>query len=314
MFSNRVLIIGITGFAGSYLYKHLSNNRDYDIYGTFYQNDKKADGFNKVELYQCDINDVDSIEHVLKQCKPEYIFHLAACVNVHKSFINPMPIFQTNVMGTVNVLEAIRKTNPNCRILLTGSAEEYGKISHKMMPIKETYTLNPISPYGLSKKMQEELGILYHKTYGLNIVISRTFHYSGPHQPLGFVFSDFAKQIVDVKNNKQDYIKVGNLDAKRDFTDIRDVVSAYVALMEYGKIGEVYNVCSGHSVSIKDILDMMISDSEVDIEVVLDENKLRPSDIPDFVGNNNKLKKDTGWKQQFSIKETVNDVLNSWIT
>ena len=180
------------------------------------------------------------------------------------------------------------------------------------MPIKETYSLNPVSPYGLSKKMQEELGLLYHKTYGLNIILSRTFHYSGPNQPLGFVFPDFAKQIVDIKNGKQDHIKVGNLSAKRDFTDIRDVVSAYVALMKNGTIGEVYNVCSGRSVAIRNILDMMRSYSKGDIEVVVDKAKLRPLDIPDFVGDNNKLKKDTGWQQQFSTEDTAKDVLDFW--
>ena len=200
----------------------------------------------------------------------------------------------------------------NCKILISGSAEEYGKVSQKMMPIKETYALNPVSPYGSSKKMQEEMGLLYNRTYGLDIVLTRTFHYSGPHQPLGFVFSDFAHQIVDIKNGKQDYIKVGNLDAKRDFTDIRDVVSAYSALMEKGRGGEVYNVCSSQSVPIKNILDMMVSYSEGNIEIVVDETKLRPSDIPDFVGDNSKLKKDTGWQQQFSIDDTVKDVLDFW--
>ena len=308
----KVLIIGITGFAGHHLYNELIKDTLYDIYGTYYQNVKDADSYTDAKLFKCDINDGDSIESVIEQCKPEWIFHFGAHVTVQNSFNDPTSIFQTNVMGTVNVLESIRKINPDCRILISGSAEEYGKIPQENMPIKETYSLNPVSPYGLSKKMQEELGLLYHKTYGLNIILSRTFHYSGPNQPLGFVFPDFAKQIVDIKNGKQDHIKVGNLSAKRDFTDIRDVVSAYVALMKNGTIGEVYNVCSGRSVAIRNILDMMRSYSKGDIEVVVDKAKLRPLDIPDFVGDNNKLKKDTGWQQQFSTEDTAKDVLDFW--
>lgn len=308
----KVLITGITGLAGYHLYNHLANDDKYEICGTYNQNKKNTDALIDAEVFKCDINDIASVKSVLEQCKPEQIYHFGAYVTVHNSFNNPIPIFQTNVMGTVNVLESIRMADLDCKILISGSAEEYGKVSQDMMPIKETYALNPVSPYGLSKKMQEEVGLLYHRTYGLDVVLTRTFHYSGPHQPLGFVFPDFAHQIVDIKNGKQDNIKVGNVDAKRDFTDIRDVVSAYSALMEKGKTGEVYNVCSSQSVPIKNILDMMVSYSEGDIEIVVDETKLRPSDIPNFVGDNSKLKKDTDWQQRFSIGDTVRDVLNFW--
>lgn len=308
----KVLIIGITGLAGRHLYNLLVGNEKHELYGTYHTNIKNPQDFIAAKLLKCDINDVHSLESVLNQCKPECIFHFGAYVTVHNSFNNPLSIFQTNIMGTVNLLDSIRIINPDCRILITGSAEEYGKIPQEMMPIKETYNLNPVSPYGLSKKMQEEIGLLYHKTYGLDIIFTRTFHYSGPYQPLGFVFPDFAKQIVDIRNGKQDFIKVGNLDAKRDFTDIRDVVSAYAALMKTGKIGEIYNVCSGRSISIRSILEMLISYSEGDIEVIVDETKLRPSDIPDFVGDNRKLKEDTNWQQKFSIEATAKDVLDFW--
>ena len=308
----KVLITGITGLAGYHLYNHLAKDKKYEICGTYNRNKKNADALIDAEIFKCDINDIASVKSVLEQCEPEQIFHFGAYVTVHNSFNNPAPIFQTNVMGTVNVLESIRMADLDCKMLITGSAEEYGKIPQEMMPIKETYALNPVSPYGLSKKLQEEVGLLYNRTYGLDVVLTRTFHYSGPYQPLGFVFSDFAKQIVDIKNGTQDYIKVGNLDAKRDFTDIRDVVSAYSALMEKGRTGEVYNVCSGRSVAIKGILDMMVSYSESNIEIVVDETKLRPSDIPNFVGDNSKLKKDTGWQQIFYIEDTVRDVLDFW--
>lgn len=308
----KVLIIGITGLAGRHLYNLLANEKMHDIYGTYQKSIKNPEDFIVAKLFKCDINDIHVIQSILKQSKPEWVFHFGAYVTVHNSFNNPVPIFQTNVMGTVNLLESIRKINPDCKILVTGSAEEYGKIPHEMMPIKETYDLNPVSPYGLSKKMQEEIGLLYNKTYGLNLIFTRTFHYSGPYQPLGFVFPDFAKQIVDIKNGKQDFIKVGNLDAKRDFTDIRDVVSAYVALMKTGKIGEIYNVCSGKSIPIRKILEMLISYSKSEIKLVVDEAKLRPSDIPDFIGDDRKLKSDTGWWQEFSIEDTAKDVLDYW--
>jgi GDP-4-dehydro-6-deoxy-D-mannose reductase len=308
----RTLITGISGLAGQHLYDLLSLDDKYEIWGTYHSR-KDRGHFSMAHLLKCDLNDIEAVEKTVEACEPDVIFHLGAYVTVHQSFDNPIPIFQTNTMGTLNLLESVRKKSDNSRILISGSAEEYGKVPQSLMPIKENYSLNPVSPYGMSKKFQEEAGLMYHKTYGLDIILTRTFHYAGPYQPLGFVFPDIAKQIVDIERCTQPpSIKVGNLAAKRDFTDIRDVVSAYGAIMEKGKTGEVYNVCTGKSVTISSILEMMIDFSDKDIDVTVDTEKIRPLDIPDFIGDNSKLKRDTGWQQSYSIEDTARDVFDFW--
>jgi len=310
----KVLIIGITGFAGTNLYQLLCQQEDISIFGSFRHSTKNrniADYFNKATLLECDINDVYSVEKVLNEVQPDIIFHFASYVSVFSSFKNPLPTLQTNIIGTANLLEAVKKIIPNAKILIPGSAEEYGKVPEGKLPIREDYPLNPLNPYAISKKTQEEIGLYYFKTYRLNIYFTRTFHYTGPGQPLGFVCSDLAKQVVDAGNGKIKSIKAGNLEAKRDFTDIRDVVNAYWKIINNGKAGEVYNVCSGRSISIQEILNKLIKLSEKNVSVEIDENKLRPSDVPDFVGDNTKLK-NIGWNPKYSTDDSLNALLDGW--
>ena len=296
------------------MYHLLADIGDINLYGTFRHSTKNrniADNFTKSSLLECDVNDVYSVEKVLSEVRPDVIFHFASYVSVYDSFKNPLPAFQTNMIGTANLLEAVKKIVPNAKILIPGSAEEYGKVSEDKMPIKRDYPLNPINPYGISKKVQEEIGLYYFQTYGLNIYFTRTFHYTGPGQPLGFVCSDLAKQVADAENGKIKSIKVGNLKAKRDFTDIRDIVAAYWKVINKGQVGEVYNVCSGKSVSIKEILNKLIKLSKKDLSVEVDTNKLRPSDVPDFIGDNTKLK-NVGWRPKYSISDSLNALLEGW--
>lgn len=310
----KVLIIGITGFAGTHMYHFLSHITGIDLYGTFRHSTKNrniADNFNKAMLLECDVNDVYSLEKVLSEVQPDIIFHFASYVSVFSSFKNPLPTFQTNIIGTANLLEGVKKIVPEAKTLIPGSAEEYGNVPEDKMPIKEDYPLNPVNPYAISKKVQEEIGLYYFKTFGLNIYFTRTFHYTGPRQPLGFVCSDLAKQVVNAENGKIKNIKVGNLEAKRDFTDIRDVVKAYWIVINSGKAGEVYNVCSRKSIKIREILDKLIKFSGKDIPVEIDENKLRPSDIPDFVGDNMKLKS-IGWMPEYTIDDSLKGLLEWW--
>lgn len=310
----KVLIIGITGFAGTFMYRFLTNLKDINLYGTFRHSTKNrniTDNFNRAELFECDVNDVYSVEKVLSEIQPDIVFHFASYVSVYSSFKNPLPTFQTNIIGTANILEAMKKIVPEVRILIPGSAEEYGKVLQDKMPIREEFLLNPVNPYAISKKVQEEIGLYYFKTYGLNIYFTRTFHYTGPEQPLGFVCSDFAKQVVDIENNKIKSIKAGNLEIKRDFLDIRDVVNAYWKIVNNGKSGKIYNVCSGKSIAIWEILNKLIKQSEKDISVEIDESKLRPSDVPDFVGDNTKLR-DIGWKPEYTIDDSLTALLDWW--
>lgn len=176
------------------------------------------------------------------------------------------------------------------------------------MPIKENYPSNPVSPYAISKKFQKEIGFYYLTTYGLNIYFTRTFHIMGLGQPLGFVCSDIAQQIVDVENGKIKNIKIGNLDAKRDFLDVRDVVEAYWEIINQGQVGEIYNVCRGKSIAIREILDKLVKLSRKKISVTVDKDRLRPSDVPDFVGDNKKLR-DISWMPQYTIDDSLNTLL-----
>jgi GDP-4-dehydro-6-deoxy-D-mannose reductase len=307
----KILVFGITGFAGTSMYHFLNHLDGNSIYGTFRHstgNRNIADNFSRATLLECDINDVYSVEKALSESQPDIIFHFASYVSVFNSLKNPLPIFQTNIIGTTNLMEGIKKIVPKAKILIPGSAEEYGRVPEDKMPIKETYPLNPVNPYAISKKVQEEIGFYYFKHVGLNVYFTRTFHYTGPRQPLGFVCSDIVKQVVDVEVGKAECIKVGNLDAKRDFTDIRDVVNAYWNIITSGKAGEVFNVCTGKSIKIQDILDKLITFSGKHVLVEIDKNKLRQSDVPDFVGDNTKLRS-IGWMPQYTIDKSLIDLL-----
>lgn len=310
----KVLIVGITGFAGVHLYQLLKQKEDISLFGTYRHSSKTMNlikNFSRAALLECDVSDIYSIERVLCEVEPDVIFHFASYVSVHSSFKNPLPTFQINIIGTANLLEAIRKIVPFTKILIPGSAEEYGKVPQDKMPIKEDYSLNPINPYAISKRVQEDLGFYYHKIHSLNIFFTRTFHYTGPGQPLGFVCSDFAKQVVDIENGKVNKLKVGNLDAKRDFTDIRDVVNGYWEIVNRGELGEVYNVCRGASIKIQEILQKLINLSEKKVSVETDVDKLRPSDVPDFVGDNTKLR-DLDWAPKYTIDDSLRDLLEWW--
>jgi len=310
----KVLIIGITGFAGTFMYHLLTSLKNIHLYGTFRHSTKNrniVNNFSKASLLECDVNDVYSVEKVLSEVMPVVIFHFASYVSVYNSFRNPLPTFQTNMIGTANLLEGVKKIVSKARILIPGSAEEYGKVPKDKMPIKEDYPLNPVNPYAISKKVQEEIGLYYFKTFGLNIYFTRTFHYTGPGQPLGFVCSDIAKQVVDVLIGKMRSIVVGNLKAKRDFTDIRDVVNAYWKIINSGKAGEVYNICSGKSIKIQEIVDKLIKFSGRNIPIEIDKNKFRPSDVPYFVGDNMKLKS-LGWAPKYTIDNSLSELLEWW--
>ncbi|CEG13855.1 GDP-6-deoxy-D-mannose reductase [groundwater metagenome] len=311
----KVLIIGSTGFAGMYLLNELKEYDKFDIYGTYYhsssQNFKIVE--KNIKLFKCDITNYQSIEKIIKKIKPDILFHFGAYVTVAKSFDEVDKIFETNVLGTVNVMESIKKNCKDSKVLISGSNEVYGEVKQDEMPIKESQTLNPMNPYGISKATQEMLGSYYFKVFRIETYLTRTFHYMGPSQPLGFVAPDFAKQVVDVERGIREYITVGNLDAKRDFLDIRDVVRAYVDIITNGKPGKIYNVCRGKSISIQEIFNILIKNSNnKNIKIKIDSAKLRPSDVPNFVGDNSRLMNDTGWEPEIKIEKTLKDIIKFW--
>jgi len=216
-------------------------------------------------------------------------------------------------MGTVRLLDEIVRLGINPRILLAGSAEEYGKVTPEQIPIRETNPLNPSSPYGASKAAVSLLFKQYCTKFGLPVLYVRAFNHIGPGQAPGFVTVDFAKQIAEIEAGKREPVmKVGNLEARRDFTDVRDVVGAYWILIREGSPGEVYNVASGTAPAIKEILEILLQKASVKIEVLKDQTRMRPSDVPILLGDIAKIKAKTGWEPTISLDRSLEDILNYW--
>lgn len=301
----KILVIGASGFVGPYLCKNLIDN-GYDVFGSKLESQKQNFNGQCVDL---NILNEDEIIKTIDEIKPDYIIHLAAQSSVKLSWDNPSLTFNINVIGIINIFEALRKLNLRPRILIVGSSEEYGKVNKNL--IDENIETDPLNFYALSKVTQEKIALIYHKNYGFDVICARSFNHIGPGQSTQFVVSNFAKQIVDIeKTNKDGNIYVGNLSAKRDFSDVRDIVNAYRLLIEKGQSGQLYNVGSGNSIEISEILSKLISLSKAKINVVIDKNRFRPIDTPEIKANINKLKNDTRFKAEHNIDETLLEVLN----
>ena len=316
----KVLITGVTGFVGSHLADYiLSEKSDVKIYGIERWRSKTENIEHikdSIELYECDIRDASSVRRVVEEVRPDYIFHLAAQSFVPASWTAPQETLSTNIIGELNIFEAVRhllEENYNPFILVAGSSEEYGMVYENEIPIKETNPLRPLSPYGVSKVGQDLLGYQYHKSYKLNIVRTRGFNHTGPRRGEVFVSSDFARQIAMIEKKKQQpVIHVGNLTAKRDFTDVRDMVRAYWLAVEKCDPGDVYNICSGKVYSIQEVLNILLGLTEVSVQVKEDSSRLRPSDVPVLSGDNTKFVNQTGWKPEIPFEKTLSDLLNYW--
>lgn len=307
----RALITGVNGFVGKYLEAHLLSNH-IEVWGTT-RNTLNIQDEPKNRISMDFSSEAEMIE-VLNHVKPDMIFHLAAQSSVKKSWDNIVETLESNVINSARFYGAIRKSDigKKVRVLSVGSSEEYGLVPSDSMPITEKCALNPMSPYGISKMSQYMLAKTY-VGWDLQIIHVRPFNHIGPGQGLGFVTSDFSYQIAKIESGMLDQkIKVGNLSAKRDFLDVRDIISAYSEIIMKGIPGETYNICSGIPVSISEILTSLIDLSEKDIEIVTEPSLLRAIDIPIYIGSNEKVIKTTGWKQQIDIDETLGDVLNYW--
>ena len=260
-----------------------------------------------------DILDMEQIRTLLEEEKADYLFHLAAQSSVAYSWKNPTLTVDVNIKGCINLLEAIRLVEKKPRVLLIGSGEEYGHIKKDECPIIEDNVVRPGNIYAATKSCQNMLGRIYSDAYGLDIMMVRAFNHIGPNQTPMFVVADFCKQVADIEKGKQEpVINVGNLSAKRDFTDVRDVVKAYAKLVAGGKRGETYNVGTGHAVAIQDILNKIISMSDKDIEVKVDPGKLRPVDVPIIEPDISKIKREVGWEPLIPLEQTLRETLEHW--
>lgn len=307
----KALIIGAAGFVGGYLIQELSTICEMEIYATKLPNEQLETDLAKV--YNLDILNIEEITSLLYDTRPDYIFHLAAQSSVGLSWKNPCLTVDVNVKGCLNVLDAVRKLSYKPRILLIGSGEEYGYIMPDELPIVEDTLLRPGNIYAVTKVCQNMIGNIYSRAYDMELIMVRAFNHVGPRQSPTFVVSDFCKQVAEIEKGLiEPVIKVGNLEAKRDFTDVRDVVKAYVKLILSGESGETYNVGCGHAYTIREILNIIVSESKVNIKIVVDPNKVRPIDIPIIEADISKIKAITGWVPRVPIRQTICESLDYW--
>lgn len=308
----KALIIGAAGFVGSYLIQHLTTAYDWEIHATKLPNENMISS--KIHIHNLNIMDPDEIRLLLIKIQPDYIFHLAAQSSVALSWKDPQLTVDINIKGTLNILDTVRSLeNYSPRILLIGSGEEYGYILPDETPVNEQITPRPGNIYAATKACQNMLGNIYSRAYGMQLIMVRAFNHIGPNQAPIFVASDFCKQVAEIESGKKPpTLHVGNLSAKRDFTDVRDVVRAYGLLIQNGKSGETYNIGSGHAISIQELLDIILSLSATEILVSTDPARLRPSDIPIIEADISKLQETICWHPEISLKQTLFETLNYW--
>lgn len=349
----RVLITGITGFVGSWVSEILTSKKyGAKIYGLIRRqsnpnltNIEHLLKEEKIELIRGDLHDVGSIINALRQSGAEVVYHLAAQSFVPHSFASPVETYTTNVLGTLNVLEALRAVDRNIKMLFAGSSEEYGLViaddAHyrKMMknygvilptpkfdsngkaiseiPIKESNPLRTIgtSPYGSSKRLAEDVCRTYVSCYNMKVHVTRAFNHTGPRRGREFVSSEVTRQIAEGMKGLRKEITLGNLEAIRDFSDVRDIVKGYMLCIEKGKAGEVYNLCSGRGMSVAKLVELATSIAmkkglKKKLPVKVDESRLRPTDLPILVGDYSKAKEMLGWEPKIPLEETIEGMID----
>ena len=341
----RVLITGVTGMAGSHLAEYLLPMEGIQVFGTYrwrsrMDNLEELRSAGKVKilgdsttasaknldsilsdrtraaslsLIEGDITDPFSMKHIISAVKPDRIFHLAAQSYVPGSWDAPAETLHRNILGQVNLLEAVREAKVDPVIHIAGSSEEYGHVLPEELPVKETNPLRPLSPYGVSKVAQEMLGYQYFMSYGLKTIVTRGFNHEGPRRGEVFVTSSVAKQVAEIeKGLKPPILYIGNLSSKRDWSDVRDFVRAYWLTTEKCVPGEVYNIGSEVAREVGEMVDMLLSMTYVNIEVRVDASRFRPSDVKVLVADATKFKKATGWEPQIPFEKTLRDLLDYW--
>ena len=306
----KALIIGAAGFVGGYLIRELKA-AGWEVHATCLPNEEIKED---CPVHMLDILKKEDISPLLDDIKPDVVYHLAAQSSVSVSWKRPQLTAEINVVGSINVLEAVRDAEKkDIRLVLIGSGEEYGYIREGACPLSESEPLNPGNIYAATKACQDMLGKIYTSAYKMDIIMVRAFNHSGPAQSNIFVISDFCRQIAEIeKGMKEPVISVGNLSAKRDFTDVRDVVRAYRLLGEKGVSGNVYNVGRGKAVEIQYILDTALSYADQPIEVKRDPARMRASDIPLIEPDVSHIFEDTGWRAEITMEQTIKDTLDYW--
>lgn len=317
----RALITGITGFAGSHLAEYLlAEHPEVEIHGTYRWRSRMDNiehmtdrGGEKLHLVECELRDAASVRWAMEKARPDVIFHLAAQSFVPSSWSAPGDTVLSNLNGQINLFEAIRSLELDPVVQIACSSEQYGMVHPDEVPIRETNPLRPLSPYAVSKVGQDFLAYQYFMSYGLKAIRTRGFNHTGPRRGDVFVTSNFARQVARIELGLvPPVIRVGNLDAVRDFTDVRDMVRAYWLAVTKGKPGEVYNIATGTGMTIREMLDRLVALAEVDVKVETDPTRLRPSDVEILIGDASKFRADTGWEPRIPFDQTLRDTLDFW--
>jgi len=318
---NKYLITGFSGFVARHFVEYLENHEkpcmvkgidilrpDFNI--NHYKNVK-------ISFENMDLLSKDRIKHIIDEFQPNYILHLASFSSVAFSWNEPVQSFKNNTNIFLNLVDAVRKLNLlNTRILSIGSSEEYGTVNKEKLPLREDDRLNPVSPYAVARVAQETLSRVYANSYNLDIVMTRSFNHIGPLQNSVFVVSSWAKQLVELKKagKSRGRMVTGDVSIVRDFTDVRDVVRAYYLLLHNGCKGQVYNVCSGSGFPLKDIIDMMAGQLNVEVEIHIDPRLIRPADNRIIIGSNEKIKQELGWENRIPLEQSLQDIIKYWNT
>ena len=311
----RALVTGAAGFAGSHLVDYLIANTTWDVYAFVWERAslEHLAQHERVHVLTGDIVNESSIHEAVMQAQPDHVFHLAAVASVPQAYQNPGPTMMTNILGQVNLLQTLVHLDPMPRTLVIGSADEYGLVSKGDLPITENALMRPANPYAVSKITQDMMGYQYFRTHGLPVIRVRPFNHIGPRQRESFVTPAFAKQIAAAEAGLQEpVLRVGNLEARRDFSDVRDIVRGYHLAATKGEPGEVYNMASERSYSIQYLLDQLLNLSHLPFRVEVDPERLRPSDVPIFVGDCTRFRGRAGWRAEIPLRTSLSDTLNYW--
>lgn len=312
----RALITGIAGFAGSHLADHLLTHEGIEVFGVCLPGESTRNIesiVDQIVLYPTDLHDAVGVQRLVEMVRPDWVFHLAAQASVERAWANPAETLAINITIQLNLLQAIITLGLTPRILIVGSADEYGLVHPDDLPVDEETPLRPLNPYAVSKVAQDFLGLQYYLSHHLPIVRVRPFNHIGPRQGRGFVVPDFCAQIARIEAGLAEPImRVGNLSARRDFTDVRDIVRGYYLALTRGVPGQVYNLGSSRAQAIQEILDLLLGMSRTVVRVEPDPERLRPSDIPTLVCDSSRLYAATGWAPEYTLEHSLQDALNDW--
>lgn len=310
----QALITGVSGFVGRHLVRQLLED-GWRVGGLVHPSDgdHAAQLASNVELFHGDLLDDGAVVDAISRWRPETIYHLAAFSNPESSWGQSRRTLETNIIGTHNVLQAALESGLRPRILLVGSCQQYGLVPEDQQPISEERAQRPLSPYGVSKVSQEVLGQRFFLAEKIPVLLVRSFNHTGPGQDSSYVCSSFARQIAEIERGlREPRLRVGNLSARRDFIDVRDVVSAYRRVIDEGEPIVPYNVCRGEAPSIRALLDQLLALTPAEVEVEVDRDLYHAVDVPLLLGDNTRLRKNLGWEPRFSMKQTLADLLEDW--